>query len=137
MWRGRGLWVGLVSECGKGAVEVIMREREGGRDLRIKGPSDSEIPSALPPFFWNWVIVFLVMGCNDIAGSTFSTSFMVATSSVYIANISLKSATEGLKVAVRYVSRNPNGFRASISRTRSVRFVMRIVEVVFGIAVKL
>ncbi len=55
---------------------------EGGREegLRVKGPSDSEIPSALPPLFRKWAMVFCVMGWIVMAGRTFSASLMVSTS---------------------------------------------------------
>ena len=43
--------------------------------------------------------------------------------------------TEGLNVAVIYVCLKPVGFAFSSSRVRSVRFVIRIVDVVFGIEV--
>lgn len=44
-------------------------------------------------------------------------------------------ATEGLNVEVIYVCLNPVGFACSSSRVRSVRFAIRIVDVVFGIEV--
>ena len=76
-------------------------EGERGRgDLRIKGPSDSAIPSALPPFLENWAIVFLVIGCRVIAGRTLGASLMLETASLYMERISWRSETEGLKVAV-------------------------------------
>lgn len=75
------------------------------------------------------------MGCNVIAGKTSSTSLMLETSSLYISSISSVSAIEGLNVAVRYVCLKPDGFIFSISRTKSVRFAMRVVDKMLGIAV--
>lgn len=75
------------------------------------------------------------MGCNVIAGKTFSTSLMLETSSLYISSMSSVSAIEGLNVAVRYVCLKPDGFIFSISRTKSVRFAMRVVDKMLGIAV--
>lgn len=76
-----------------------------------------------------------VIGCNVIAGKTSSTSLILETSSMYMFSISSVSAIEGLNVAVRYVCLKPDGFTFSISRTRSVRFAMRVVDTMLGIAV--
>lgn len=57
-------------------------------DLRISGPSDSAIPSALPPFLEKYEITFLLMGCKVMAGRTCGTALMWETSSVYMERIS-------------------------------------------------
>lgn len=75
------------------------------------------------------------MCCNTIAGKTFSASLKVSTSLMKMSNISFSNAASGLTVAVKYVSRNPDGFASSNSRTRPVKFVMRIVDATLSMAV--
>ena len=80
-------------------------------------------------------MTFLLMGWRVIAGRTPGTSFRLEASSRYMERISWTRGTEGLNVEVMYVCLKPVGFTFSSSRVRSVRFAIRIVDVVFGIEV--
>ena len=72
--------------------------------LQSKGPSDSAIPRALPPFFRKREIMSFVMGCMTSAGRIPPASLMLATSEVKMSSILPCRAALFLKVAVLYVS---------------------------------